>query len=98
MCSVGAPISRHLSDLVVQRAKAQHDGIWVPEDHLRTVWIGGLAFIHISITLISFVTAYVSGTVSLVINLICQLSYQIEPKTSMPNPMQSFLDLYSPPV
>ncbi|KAF8552826.1 MFS general substrate transporter [Imleria badia] len=68
---VGAPISGRMSDMVVRRAKEQRKGIWVPEDRLRAVWLGGLVLIPISVTLVGFVTTYVDGTVGLVISLVC---------------------------
>ncbi|KAI9459014.1 major facilitator superfamily domain-containing protein [Boletus coccyginus] len=68
---VGAPISGRMSDMVVRRAKKERNGVWVPEDRLRAVWLGGLVLIPVSVTLAGFVTAYVDGTVGLVISLAC---------------------------
>ncbi|KAG6375873.1 major facilitator superfamily domain-containing protein [Boletus reticuloceps] len=42
-----------------------------PEDRLRAVWIGALVLVPISMILSGFTTAYVDGTVGLVINLVC---------------------------
>lgn len=70
-CTVGAPIAGRISDAVVRRAKEERKGIWVPEDRLRAVWLGGLVLIPVSVTLAGFTTAYVDGTVGLVINLVC---------------------------
>jgi hypothetical protein len=70
-CTVGAPIGGRISDAVVRRAKEERKGIWVPEDRLRAVWIGGLVLIPISVTLAGFTTKYVDGTIGLVINLMC---------------------------
>lgn len=68
---VGAPISGRISDMVVRRGKEQRKGVWVPEDRLRAVWLGGLVLVPISVTLVGFVTTYVDGTLGLVINLLC---------------------------
>ncbi|KAH0830224.1 MFS general substrate transporter [Lanmaoa asiatica] len=68
---VGAPIAGRISDMVVRRAKEERKGIWVPEDRLRAVWLGGLVLIPVSVTLAGFTTTYVDGIVGLVINLVC---------------------------
>ncbi|KAF8127199.1 major facilitator superfamily domain-containing protein [Boletus edulis] len=68
---VGAPISGRISDMVVRRGKKERNGVWVPEDRLRAVWIGQLVLIPISVTLVGLVTTYVDGTIGLVINFIC---------------------------
>ncbi|KAH0830188.1 major facilitator superfamily domain-containing protein [Lanmaoa asiatica] len=68
---VGAPIAGRLSDMVVRRAKQERNGVWVPEDRLRVVWLGELVLIPVSVTLAGFTTTYVDGTVGLVINLMC---------------------------
>ena len=70
-CIVAAPIAGSLSDRVVKRAKKERKGIWVPEDRLRAVWVGQLLLIPISVTLAGFTMEYVSGTVGLVITLVC---------------------------
>ena len=70
-CTVGAPIAGRLSDRVVRQAKEKRKGVWVPEDRLRAVWLGGLVLIPISVTLAGFTTAYVDGKVGLVITLVC---------------------------
>ena len=70
-CTVGAPIGGRISDAVVRRAKEERKGIWVPEDRLRAVWVGGLVLIPVSVTLAGFTTEYVDGMIGLVINLVC---------------------------
>ncbi|KAF8126610.1 MFS general substrate transporter [Boletus edulis] len=67
----GSSIAGYISDKVVRRAKEKRNGVWVPEDRLRAVWIGGLVLVPISVTLSGFTTAYVDGTVGLIINLVC---------------------------
>ena len=69
--AVGASIAGRISDKVVRQAKEERKGIWVPEDRLRAVWLGGLVLVPLSVTLSGFTTAYISGTVGLVINLVC---------------------------
>ena len=56
---------------MVRQAKEKRNGVWVPEDRLRAVWLGGLVLVPISVTLSGFTTAYVDGTLGLVINLVC---------------------------
>ncbi|KAF8553779.1 MFS general substrate transporter [Imleria badia] len=68
---VGASIAGRMSDQAVRRAKEGRKGIWVPEDRLRAVWLGGLVLVPLSVTLSGFTTAYVDGKVGLVINLLC---------------------------
>ncbi|KAF8437474.1 major facilitator superfamily domain-containing protein [Boletus edulis BED1] len=68
---VGCSIAGYVSDKVVRQAKEKRNGVWVPEDRLRAVWIGALVLVPISIILSGFTTAYVDGTVGLVINLVC---------------------------
>jgi len=68
---IGAPVSGRISDMVVRRAKAERKGVWVPEDRLRAVWLGGLILCPLSVTLAGFVVTYVDGTVGLVISLLC---------------------------
>ncbi|KAG8217168.1 major facilitator superfamily domain-containing protein [Butyriboletus roseoflavus] len=68
---VGAPVAGYLSDMAVRRAKEERRGVWVPEDRLRAVWLGGLVLVPASVTLAGFTTAYVDGMVGLVINLVC---------------------------
>jgi len=70
-CTVGAPIGGRISDAVLRRAKEERKGVWVPEDRLRGVWVGGLVLVPISVILAGFTTAYVDGMVGLVINLVC---------------------------
>lgn len=70
-CTAGAPIAGRISDVVVRRAKEERKGIWVPEDRLRAVWLGGLVLIPISVTLAGFTTTYVDGMTGLIINLVC---------------------------
>ncbi|KAF8129158.1 major facilitator superfamily domain-containing protein [Boletus edulis] len=68
---VGSSLAGRISDKMVRRAKEKRNGVWVPEDRLRAVWIGGLVLVPISVTLSGFTTAYVDGTVGLIINLVC---------------------------
>ncbi|KAF8551242.1 hypothetical protein OG21DRAFT_1418350, partial [Imleria badia] len=63
-----APIAGRISDRVIRRAKEERKGIWVPEDRLRAVWLGGLVLVPISVTLAGFTTAYVGGLVCLFTN------------------------------
>ncbi|KAF8553780.1 hypothetical protein OG21DRAFT_1485197 [Imleria badia] len=46
-----------------REAKEERKGIWVPEDRLRAVWLGGLVLVPLSVTLSGFTTAYVDGMV-----------------------------------
>ena len=87
-CPVGAPISGRISDMVVRRAKAERKGVWVPEDRLRAVWLGGLVLCPLSVTLAGIVTTYVDGTVGLVISLLCLFTngVGVSPSHSSVNP------------
>jgi hypothetical protein len=60
-----------MSDAAVRRAKEKRKGVWVPEDRLRAVWLGGLVLVPISVTLAGFSMTYVNGMVGLAISLVC---------------------------
>ena len=50
--------------------KAKRNGIWMPEDRLRAVLIGGL-FVPLSVGLSGLVTTYIAGPFGLALNLLC---------------------------
>ena len=55
----------------MRREKAKRKGVWVPEDRLRAVWVGGLVLIPLSVTSAGFITTYVDGVVGLAASLTC---------------------------
>ncbi|KAF9228956.1 MFS general substrate transporter [Gyrodon lividus] len=68
---VGAPIAGRLSDMVVRRWKDERKGVWVPEDRLRAVYVGGLILVPLSVMVAGLTTTYIDGPVGLAINLVC---------------------------
>jgi len=67
---IASAIAGRLSDATVEKRKAAHNGIWVPEDRLRVILIGGL-FVPLSVGLSGLVTTYIAGPLGLVLNLLC---------------------------
>ncbi|KAF8126594.1 MFS general substrate transporter [Boletus edulis] len=67
----GSSVAGYISDKMVRRAKEKRNGVWVPEDRLLGVWIGGLVLVPISVVLSGFTTAYVDGMAGLIISLVC---------------------------
>jgi uncharacterized membrane protein len=55
---------------MVENRKEKRNGIWVPEDRLRVILIGGL-FVPLSVGLSGLVTTYIAGPLGLVLNLLC---------------------------
>lgn len=67
---IASAIAGRLSDAMVEKRKAARNGIWVPEDRLRVILIGGL-FVPLSVGLSGLVTTYIAGPLGLVLNLLC---------------------------
>lgn len=55
---------------MVENGKEKRNGVWVPEDRLRVILIGGL-FVPLSVGLSGLVTTYIAGPLGLVLNLLC---------------------------
>ncbi|KAG2154020.1 major facilitator superfamily domain-containing protein [Suillus clintonianus] len=67
---VASAIAGRLSDAMIEKWKAKRKGIWVPEDRLRPVLVGGL-FVPLSVCLSGLVTTYIAGPLGLGLNLVC---------------------------
>ncbi|KAG1846603.1 major facilitator superfamily domain-containing protein [Suillus subalutaceus] len=67
---IASPIAGRLSDTMISKWKVKRNGIWVPEDRLRAVLVGGL-LVPLSVGLSGLVTAYIAGPLGLVLNLLC---------------------------
>ncbi|KAG1737898.1 major facilitator superfamily domain-containing protein [Suillus paluster] len=67
---IASPIAGRLSDTMIERWKAKRKGIWVPEDRLRAVLVGGL-LVPLSVGLSGLITTYIAGPLGLVLNLLC---------------------------
>ncbi|KAG1750879.1 major facilitator superfamily domain-containing protein [Suillus lakei] len=67
---IASTIAGRLSDAMIEKRKAKRKGIWVPEDRLRPVLVGGL-FVPLSVCLSGLVTTYIAGPLGLVLNLVC---------------------------
>lgn len=69
---IASMVAGRLSDAMVAKWKVKRKGIWVPEDRLRAVLVGGL-LVPLSVGLSGLVTAYIAGPLGLVLNLLCLL-------------------------
>ncbi|KAF5349687.1 hypothetical protein D9756_008816 [Leucocoprinus leucothites] len=67
--AIGAPLSGWISDIVIIRSKGKRGGLWYPEDRLRAALFG--VFLPVTVILSAVFTKYISGTMGLVLNLIC---------------------------
>ncbi|KAG1887369.1 major facilitator superfamily domain-containing protein [Suillus subluteus] len=67
---VASPIAGRLSDTMIEKWKARRKGIWVPEDRLRAVLVGGL-LVPLSVCLSGLITTYIDGPWGLILNLLC---------------------------
>ncbi|KAG1750072.1 major facilitator superfamily domain-containing protein [Suillus lakei] len=67
---IASPIAGRLSDAMIEKWKTRRKGIWVPEDRLRVVLVGGL-FVPLSVFLSGLITTYIAGPSGLVLNLLC---------------------------
>jgi hypothetical protein len=68
---VGAPIAGRISDRVIVRWREKRNGCLVPEDRLRAALPGALIFLPIPVLMSGVFTHYVSGTLGLVLNMLC---------------------------
>jgi len=68
---VGAPIAGRLSDRVIVRWREKRNGCLVPEDRLRAALPGALILLPLPVLLSGVFTHYVSGTLGLVLNMLC---------------------------
>jgi hypothetical protein len=68
---VGAPIAGRISDRVIVRWRERRNGCLVPEDRLRAALPGALIFLPVPVLLSGVFTHYVSGTLGLVLNMLC---------------------------
>ncbi|KAG2744938.1 MFS general substrate transporter [Suillus brevipes Sb2] len=68
---IGAPLAGRLSDVVLRKWQKKRKGVWSPEDRLRAIWIGGLFMVPLSIGVSGLLTAYVGGSIGLLLNLLC---------------------------
>lgn len=69
--TVGATVAGRLADIAVIRGKKQRQGAWCPEDRLKATIPGGLILLPLSLIIFGLTTAYIPGTIGLVICLIC---------------------------
>ncbi|KAG1782020.1 major facilitator superfamily domain-containing protein [Suillus placidus] len=69
---IASLVAGRLSDTMVAKWKVKRKGIWVPEDRLRAVLVGGL-LVPLSVGLSGLVTAYIAGPLGLVLSLLCLL-------------------------
>lgn len=69
--ALGAPIAGRISDRVIVRWREKRNGCLVPEDRLRAALPGALIFLPIPVLLSGVFTHYVSGTLGLVLNMLC---------------------------
>ncbi|KAH7890112.1 major facilitator superfamily domain-containing protein [Phlebopus sp. FC_14] len=68
---VGAPIAGRLSDAVIKKWIKKRNGVWVPEDRLRAVYVGSLFLVPLSVSAAGLVMAYIDGPVGLALTLLC---------------------------
>ncbi|KIJ63399.1 hypothetical protein HYDPIDRAFT_92741 [Hydnomerulius pinastri MD-312] len=68
---LGAPIAGRLSDYTVRKWKKKRNGVWVPEDRLRAVYVGGLFLVPLSVSIAGLATTYIDGPLGLAINIVC---------------------------
>jgi len=69
--ALGAPIAGRISDRVIVRWREKRNGCLVPEDRLRAALPGALIFLPIPVLLSGVFTHYVSGSLGLVLNMLC---------------------------
>ncbi|KAJ8588635.1 MFS general substrate transporter [Rhizopogon salebrosus TDB-379] len=68
---IGTLVAGHISDIVVKKWRVRHEGVWYPEDRLRTAWIGGLFMVPLSVGASGLLITYAGDLIGLLLNLLC---------------------------